>query len=143
MISSNMNLPTDNLYKFLALFGLLLTVTGCYMFNSSYTNFNNEYISSIVELAKYENIEKPTKYEVTQKKALEKIIELLKANKPFNLNVSMFVIIIGLITMFYGFCRWHNKLQPKLDELLDLQVAKAKLEVRQLEKTAKYRWNRK
>ncbi|ELM0326635.1 hypothetical protein Q3047_004097 [Vibrio vulnificus] len=143
MISSNMNLPTDNLYKFLALFGLLLTVTGCYMFNSSYTNFNNEYISSIVELAKYENIENPTKYEVTQKKALEKIIELLKANKPFNLNVSMFVIIIGLITMFYGFCRWHNKLQPKLDELLELQVAKAKLEVRQLEKTAKYRWNRK
>ncbi|ELB2044562.1 MULTISPECIES: hypothetical protein [Vibrio] len=143
MISSNMSLPTDNLYKFLALFGLLLTVTGCYMFNSSYTNFNNEYISSIVELAKYESIEKPTPYELRQKEALEKIIELLKANKPFNLNVSMSVIIIGLITMFYGFYRWHYQLQPKLDELLDLQVAKSKLEVQQLKKTRTTRLNRK
>ncbi|MBM5203042.1 hypothetical protein HYN74_22530 [Vibrio parahaemolyticus] len=132
MISSNMSLPTDNLYKFLALFGLLLTVTGCYMFNSSYTNFNNEYISSIVELAKYESIEKPTPYELRQKEALEKIIELLKANKPFNLNVSMSVIIIG----------WHYQLQPKLDELLDLQVAKSKLEVQQLKKTRTARLNR-
>ncbi len=42
------------------------------MFNSSYTNFKNEYISNIVELTKYESVEQPKPYELKQKEVLEK-----------------------------------------------------------------------
>ncbi|MEL0606922.1 hypothetical protein [Vibrio echinoideorum] len=126
MFNSNANVPTDNIYKFFAILGLVLTVFGGYIFNSTHNNFNNNLFKYAINLSKLELIEKPNLHEEMQIAALEKRIELLKADKPFNMNVSSFFVALGLILMSYGFIRWHFHLQPKLDELLDLQLKKAR-----------------
>ncbi|MCC4854861.1 hypothetical protein LMH78_03515 [Vibrio lentus] len=131
MFSSSARMPTDNIYKFLALFGLVLTVFGGWLFNSTHSNFNNNLMGYSIGLSKLELIADPNSHEEHQIKVLEKKIELLKADKPFYMGFSSMFTALGLTLMGYGFFRWFFYLQPKLDELLELQVEKAKLEVKE------------
>lgn len=130
MFNSNVNLPTDNIYKFLALFGLILTIFGGYLFNSTHNNFNNNLMNYAISLSKLELVEKPNSHEKMQIKTLEKKIELLRTDKSFYMLFSSFFLALGLILIVYGFFRWQFYLQPKLDTLLELQLEKAKVELR-------------
>ncbi|EJG1014297.1 hypothetical protein OMR72_004603 [Vibrio parahaemolyticus] len=131
MFSSNTSMPTDNIYKFLSLFGLVLTIFGGHLFNSTHNSFNDNLMNYSIDLSKLELIENPNSHEKRQIQMLEKKIELLLADKPFYMGFSSFFTALGLILMGFGFFRWAFYLQPKLDELLELQVEKAKIEVKQ------------
>ncbi|KJF97453.1 hypothetical protein UB34_13155 [Photobacterium leiognathi] len=72
MLSSSANIPTDNIYKFLTLFGLVLVIFGFYIFTSTNDNFNNKYIDSLISKSKLELIKDPNSYELKQIEALEK-----------------------------------------------------------------------
>lgn len=133
MLSSSANIPTDNIYKFLTLFGLVLVIFGCYIFTSTNDNFNNKYIDSLISKSKLELIKDPNSYELKQIEALEKKIELLVADKPFYIRFSTIITAFGTSFMVYGFKKWYFDLQPKLDELLDLQLKKAKAEVKEIQ----------
>ncbi|PSV88263.1 hypothetical protein [Photobacterium leiognathi] len=133
MLSSSANIPTDNIYKFLTLFGLVLVIFGFYIFTSTNDNFNNKYIDSLISKSKLELIKDPNSYELKQIEALEKKIELLVADKPFYIRFSTIITAFGTFFMVYGFKKWYFDLQPKLDELLDLQLKKAKAEVKEIQ----------
>jgi len=130
MFNSNTNLPTDNIYKFLAIFVLVLILFGGYVFKNTHNNFNDNLFKYVINLSELELIEKPNSHVELQIEALEKKIELLKANKTFYMAFSGMITGLGILIMFYGFTKWHFHLQPKLDELLDLQLEKARAEVR-------------
>ncbi|OCH01841.1 hypothetical protein A6D98_02990 [Aliivibrio fischeri] len=129
MFSSSANLPTDNVYKFLAIFGLLLVFFGGYIFNSSLNSFNEQYIKLILEKSELEGIKTLNDHVEMEKKVVDKKIELLKSNKPFHSNFSGFLVVFGFVTMLFGFHRWFFYLQPKLNQLLELEIEKSKLEI--------------
>ncbi len=127
-MESKIPLPTDNIYKFYALFGLLLFITSglTVVWNSTTTN---KTIHSLVK--EYEEL--PGSTEEKEQSTLGKIIEVridvaMQDRKFFNIVLGA---ICGgaLCLLFYGLKEWHTKIQPKQDEYFELQLAKLKKEI--------------
>ena len=127
-MESKIPLPTDNIYKFYAIFGLLLLITsilGTIWVGTS----TNEKLHSLVK--EYESI--PGTEEVREKTDLGKFIESrmkvqVKNKQTFNYGLTG-TTAISILLMWYGFRQWHTKVQPKQDEYFDLQLKKLKLEI--------------
>lgn len=106
--------PTDNLYKFMAIVGLLLWVGGAlYPWSKAY-EIEKEVISLEAQIAQAK--ENPAKADLV---SLERNLKLLRLN--FKATVAYFVIgvlsfFFGGYLMFYGFRFWYLRVQKPLDE---------------------------
>ncbi len=122
-------LPTDSIYKFYALFGLLLFIfsLGATIYVSRSTN--DLVFSSAVEYETLKSIEKPTTAEVTKRQGIEKRLEIALADKKFFLYALGALAGLGMVAMIYGFTKWHRDIQPVQDETAKLQLEKLRLEV--------------
>ncbi len=127
-MESKIPLPTDNIYKFYALFGLLLFITSglAVVWNSTTTN---ETVHSLVK--EYEAL--PGNTEEKEKSTLGKMIEVridvaTKDRKTFNTALGI-ILWISLCLMLFGFKEWQTKIQPKQDKYFDLQLQKLEQEV--------------
>jgi uncharacterized Tic20 family protein len=121
-------LPTDNIYKFYALFGLMLLITsilGTILVNTS----TNEKLYELIK--EYEAIpkEQKEKSKSTLAEVIEKLIDVQIKNKYFFLYSLGATSGISIILMWYGFRQWHTKIQPKQDELFELQLSKLRKEL--------------
>jgi len=130
-MESRIPLPTDNIYKFYALFGLLLFVTavaGVIVVNAS----TGETIHQLVK--EYQEIgdDAVSKEDNILAKIIETRLENQAKNKKFFIQSLGVLLAVALILMFHGFIQWHKIIQPKQDELLVLQIERLKLEVEQL-----------
>lgn len=137
------NLPTDNLYKFIALFGLILTIAGAFL----YTRFSNESWMAI-ESAIYYNEKAAEKLNLLinlpslkDKKIQDYLSKLNKeanelsqkgdrfmadsktAHKQFDRwRVGIeWLLIVGVFLMVLGFSLWYLKLQRYLDIMIKFQ----------------------
>ena len=118
--------PTDSLYKFAALFGLVLLVTSIIAFNTSYNNTHAE-LTSLAQ--KYIDIELKQGTAARQMRhLLERQIEIADANRDFRAFFIAITLAIGTLSSGWGFLMWH-RLQPLRDELLELEVLLARKEV--------------
>lgn len=129
-MESNIPLPTDNIYKFYALFGLLLFVFSLaetfYIVHSS-----NEYVfQSIAEVESIKQIQMPT----TAQLAKLKHFDLAIANRTFEQHALGALGGVATLLMVYGFWKWHRDVQPVQDEMAKLQLEKLRIEVEQLRK---------
>jgi hypothetical protein len=125
-------LPTDNIFKFYALFGLVL-----FIFSFASTLYNarttNEFMSSaFVELEELRSMTAPTNRDVARREILLHQIEVTKQNKDFYKWACAVIAGIGTVGMVVGFTRWHREIQPMLDEVSQLQLVKLRHEVSQL-----------
>ncbi|WP_287879398.1 hypothetical protein [Aquitalea sp.] len=122
--------PTDNIYKFYALFGLALFITS--ILSILYiTNVTNEIVfQNAVEYEKIKNDPHPNAVDLIKKKVIERKVEIAKSDKDFESRAVGVLAGVAVLLMLYGFHRWHTVIQPKQDELLELQIKKAKLELR-------------
>lgn len=125
---SNIPLPTDNIYKFYALFGLLLfiTVVASTLYVSKSTN--ELIFASAIEIEAVNALEKPSLIEKTKKEIAEKRVELAISDKNFFIKALGGMAGIACMFMGYGFFKWHNEVQPMQDKLLKLQIEKAERE---------------
>lgn len=124
-MQNNIPLPTDNIYKFYALFGLLLFVfsVGSIVYINKQTN--NEIVSIANEIDMIDiNKSNSNMYPILQKK----LDVIISDRKIFQFILSAFAVIGGIMA-FYGFSEWHTKIQPKQDKILDLEIEKSILEL--------------
>jgi hypothetical protein len=122
-------LPTDNIYKFYAFFGLL-TFIFCIGGTLYLSKSTNELIfASSIEYETIKAIEKPTPVEIAKQKAIEKKIEIAISDKEFLLNALSGLIGGSVLLMYYGFHKWHLEIQPIQDETARLQLEKLRHEV--------------
>lgn len=130
-------LPTDNIYKFYALFGLLLFVFSIGATIALSKNTNDNVYKLYVEL---ESIKTPTVEEMAAYKQgphptfvrralLERLIEVAKEDKKTLEYLLAVVTFVGGLGVIYGFGKWHKEIQPVQDEMLSLQLEKLRLEV--------------
>lgn len=127
-------LPTDNIYKFYALFGILLFISS--MAASLYLHkTTNELIFEIAVLVEeLETKENPTRAEIKKREMAEKRVEIaVKDRKDINLALSLLFTFSGLLVTI-GFWKWQTEVQPKQDRLLDLQIEKAEQELKKPER---------
>ena len=127
-------LPTDNIFKFYALFGLMLLITS--IAGSLYLNKStNEFLfQNAIELEALDLIEKPSALEKTKRDLLERKLKIAIEDKKFLLNALGVIIGISIGLMIYGFHRWHTRIQPLQDELLELQIKKTRREMSSFKK---------
>jgi len=108
------NLPTDNLYKFLAIFGLVLFVFSVYMMNDIKTESKLIYKNTeikVLELRK--NILSVPKNEKLIKQVAILETEAYKSAMNLNKKVYGFYLIcfISTVLIYIGFRQWYHKTQ--------------------------------
>jgi hypothetical protein len=127
-------ITTDNIYKFAALFGLVLVIS---------TGFGMLYLLSINYEFAVKNFDE---YELLMAKENLSQAEFIRKNafdmqikyRTLAVNGFMFFLtllaVIGSIVSFWGSYHWLKKVQPKQDELINLQIEKTRREVQMLDK---------
>jgi hypothetical protein len=135
-------IPTDNLYKFIAIFGLLISLTGTYLFQNNFQEINSEIDKLDIE---YEQIKVKNPFYkkiLLLKDSLEinKVIEFKTDSVSFikryrklenrvnslkhDLQVYIFIIFLGIGISIFGFCKWYIKLQIYQDKIVKNEASK-------------------
>jgi len=128
-MNSRITLPTDNIYKFYAIFGLTLLITcllGIVINNST----TNEKLYELVKEYEQQSISANNNSKSALPEILEKRIQIQIENKKFLSFSLAFILAIAICLMIFGFRQWHSIIQPKQDEYFELQIAKLKQDLK-------------
>jgi len=133
-MQSRVPLPTDNIYKFYSLFGLLILFISMWGFVGTYNFYSDKSFEIYEELEILKKVEKPSSTQTVRLDILEKKLEIYPNNKKFFMGVVGVGISIAVIFIFYGFFQWHTKIQPLQDKVTEKQLEKLDIEVKALKK---------
>ena len=127
-------LPTDNIFKFYALFGLLLFIFSCSSTLYVTRSANDVVFSALPELESLKQIEKPTPAETVRIALLQRKLEITKSDKNFFVNSLGVFAGVAFLLMVVGFRKWHTGLQPVLDRTAKVQLEIAELQLGKLQR---------
>jgi hypothetical protein len=138
------NLPTDNLYKFLALTGIIILIFSIAITETRLTELESEsdyYLTQQGELyfdiqSLNSDLDRITDKEIFELKRLKNEIRirvfklsrtkelLLKKSKQTRtvFRWSIFGVLSGLLISVFGFVLWYNRVQRYLDYKLKLET---------------------
>lgn len=133
-MQSKVPLPTDNIYKFYALFGLLLLIASFYLFMSNYNDQRARQYNRLIEISKLEAISSLSKEQASLKELLYTQEKVDKENRKYYSKWISFLIALSIVLIGYGFIMWQFIVQPKQDKLLDLNTEKLEIELKILNK---------
>ena len=114
--------PTDNVYKFYVLFGLVILISSA--FGSIYVTdlTNNRIFEIYTQIGKYKEDGEISSFEEGQIQMLEKLKEVALANKDIYGIVLAWSFATSLYVMAYGFYKWHMTIQRRDDRLIELKI---------------------
>lgn len=122
-------IPTDSIYKFYALFGVLLFVFSIGALLYVVKSTNELVFSSVIDIEIIRAIDKPTSVDSAKLAAAEKRVELAVSDRKFFVHATGLIAGIAVLSIAYGFREWHRKVQPVQDELAQLQLEKLRREI--------------
>ncbi|MGI1670825.1 MAG: hypothetical protein K6L74_10950 [Neptuniibacter sp.] len=130
-MESRIPLPTDNVFKFYALFGLLLSIFGFGALLYVNQAHNNLIYENTVEYQtlKHRHESVRTLQDEARLHVLESKLEIAKQNKDAYLVCIGVITFVGIYMIWYGFRTWHTVIQPMQDEITRLNIKKLKQEV--------------
>ena len=131
-MDSKIPVPTDNVFKFYALFSLLVLVfsMGAVLYVNKTTN--ETLISALVEIETLKQEKSPSPPQQIKRAVLERQLEIAKSDKHSFLAVISLLMLGSGWGMYYGFKKWHTELQPVIDETAKVQLEIAKLQLEKL-----------
>lgn len=124
--------PTDNIYKFSCLFGLVLIVSAIFSFVAMYTSSQESKVRYFEVIIPLESRETRTKAEEDLLALNKKLIEVTKENERVGNAAIVIVFTVGLLLSAYGAKNWYGLIQVRDDRLADLQLRKLELEIEKL-----------
>lgn len=129
-MESRIPLPTDNIYKFYALFGLVLLIASMAAFLYVHKSTNEMAFEAAIEYEELASKEHPTPAELKRKELIEKRVTIAVKDRDFYNYALSALIGVGFVSMIVGFGKWQTVVQPKQDKLLDLQIQQAEQELK-------------
>lgn len=139
---SKIPLPTDNIYKFYALFGLLILLTTGVMFFIRHTEYNNMAFERYIPIEVLKAKDILSADEIRKLYILQQQQLISTSDKDFELGTYLFLFFsFGIFFTTYGFYQWHTKIQPRQDKLLDLQLRKAEYDLNNLSSSSSSKKN--
>lgn len=126
-------IPTDNIYKFLATFGLAIVISSMTLLLISVTSTNKIIWTNASAVYDLESGKDPRKDDKI--KLLKKEIEISISNRVFSKWALSAIFIVGALASFEGFRKWAKDIQPIHDAILLMQKEKLALEVAALNQT--------
>ena len=133
-MTPTMPMTTDNIYKFATLLGFALLATVVFLGIYMPEKYGQIAFNEHVELQVLKSKDNPSKEDIIKIEALEMKDRLMSNNVHVLLWGSSILAIVGLILFFWGVVCWLRRVQPKQDELLNLQIEKTKREIQVLDK---------
>ncbi len=129
-------LPTDNIYKFVCLFGLTLVVAGIVAGIAAYATSLDKKTQLLAEIIELESIDKPSALEEKRLALKRRILEVVRSNERLFVWCTAALIGIGGLCVAGGGTKWYRDIQMRDDKVADLQLRKLALEVAALEEAA-------
>jgi hypothetical protein len=122
-------LPTDNIFKFYALFGLLLFVFS--LASTIYINrsTNEQIIGLLLEIETLKDTSNLTNAQTLRQVLLERQLEIATSDKQFFRRALALLGALSTVGMAYGFRKWHQEVQPLADEAARIQLQLAKIQL--------------
>lgn len=125
--------PTDNIYKFLATFGLVVMVVSLTLMFVNSRTANQVVFDSAQAYYDLKSNEDPLIEE--REELLNKQVQVAVSNREHGKWILAIIFAIGFYSSCFGFYRWYRNVQPVHDEILELQKRKLELEIRSLNKS--------
>jgi hypothetical protein len=128
-MTPSLPIPTDNIYKFACLFGLVLIVSSIFALVSVYTSSLDRKIHYAEVIIPFKVKPQPTDTEKEYIKLYEQLIEVAKKNEK-TASVCVGVVLgIGVILCYVGATKWYRIIQKRDDKLANLQIKKLEAEI--------------
>jgi len=122
-------LPTDSLYKFVALFSMTIVIGAFYLTFYAGESSNAVVYENWGELASLQSLEKPNAGQVARKEMLERRIEIAVENRKALVKFSVALVLIGTVGGFIGFAFWIRKQQKVADQIAENQLELSRLQL--------------
>jgi len=120
-----MSVPTDNVYKFVAIFGLVMVIAAFWGVITQGSQTNDIVFVSAPEIAALEAAQTSTPSEKVKLEVLKKRLQVAVEDKKTINNYCVVLAVLGTLASFIGFSFWYSKIQKHQDRLLNLQVLEA------------------
>jgi hypothetical protein len=133
-MTPSMPVATDNIYKFAALFGLALLISVILVGTYVPDKYGEPAFNDALELKILQSKDNLSKEETIKKTLLEEKVRLFDGFARQIIYGAAVFMLIGAFLLVWGGIAWWWKVQPKQDELLNLQIEKMKREIQVLEK---------
>lgn len=125
--------PTDNIYKFSCLFGLVLIVSAVIAIASVYSSSLDRKIVYVQAVIALDSKTERTKQEEESLKLNRLLIDVTKKNEDY-VNIWLGVVIgFGLCLSGFGALQWHRTIQRRDDQLAELQIQKLQAEIAKIQ----------
>jgi hypothetical protein len=131
-MNSNLAIPTDNPFKFLAIFGLVLFLAGP-LFVIASTNATNNIIFE-TRAAAYEASAFELPYQTSLIADLERKAEIAVSDHDLFIRLAGGSSAVGFFMMLLGFSVWFKKIYPEEEDLRKKHAQKLKIEIKLLNK---------
>ncbi len=105
-------IPTDNIFKFYALFGLLLFVFCSGSIIYVYHSTNELVFQVAIELETIQQNQNPSPVDKLKMDVLMKRLDIAINDRKYECIVIGFFQGVSVLLMFYGFRKWHKEVQP-------------------------------
>ncbi|MCQ4314237.1 hypothetical protein NAV33_20425 [Pseudomonas stutzeri] len=122
-------LPTDNLYKFAALFSLLLVASGFALVVYATKATNSVVFEHWVELETLRSEAKLSLPQEARKASLERVVEVASSDKQTYITLAVIMATLGALGVVSGFMHWYRCIQPVADQMAATQLELAKLQL--------------
>lgn len=132
-MTPTISVPTDNIYKFMCLFGLAIIIASIACYVSIYINTLDKKIYFYEKIKQLEYIENRTKAEEDNLSLYTKLVEVATDNESTSKYLIGTMLGLGLLLSINGFYKWFSITQKRDDKISDLQLEKLELEVYRLQ----------
>lgn len=122
-MTPRLSVPTDNIFKFFALFGTVMLISSFLAMIFVNDNTNMRLMEWADELASFQSDEVVSSYEETRTVMIERLIEIEADNKEVFIIVLNALMVIGSSLASIGFLKWYKDIQPMEDEYKELLIA--------------------
>lgn len=127
-----LQIATDNVYKFLCLFGLALIIVSIVAFVSTYSASLETKIKYKEVIILLEANAQRSKADDDRLELNKKLLEIAKSNESFANNLIFSAMLVGAVLSCFGFQLWYERIQKRDDAVAQLQREKLELEVAKL-----------
>lgn len=131
-MTPSLQIATDNVYKFLCLFGLALIVMSIVAFISTYTASLDTKIKYSEVIISLEANDQRSKADEDRLELNKKLLKVANSNESFANNMIFSAMMVGVVLSWFGFRLWYERIQKLDDALALLQREKIELEIAKL-----------
>ncbi|MEZ5529881.1 MAG: hypothetical protein R3E57_08100 [Porticoccaceae bacterium] len=128
-MDSKIPIPTDNIYKFLATFGLVLIVSSLTLLIYTYQATNDVVFKNASAIYDLDVSNRSNEDKERRAKLLNREIEIAITNRNIGKWFFSGLCSLGFLICIVGFERWFKHVQPEHDRSIKLQNQKLELEL--------------